>query len=171
MSRLNNKKLRWELRGKLKSKKEVFGKDDIVKVLLENRGIKTMKGRSNFFNPMHPKDISLEELEIDKVQVKKAVNRIKKAKLKGEKVIIYGDYDADGITGTAVLWETLDAIGISVLPYLPDRFSEGYGLNGESIKNLKENSSISTGPRVGVYCMLRMRPVSVLGYIRSFQKT
>jgi len=138
MSRLNNKKLRWEVKGKLKSKKEAFGKDDIIKVLLENRGIKTKRSGSEFFNPTHPKDISLEKLGINKAQVRKAVNRIKKAKLKGEKVIIYGDYDADGITGTATLWETLDAIGISVLPYLPDRFSEGYGLNGESIKNLKE---------------------------------
>lgn len=138
MNGLNNKKLRWELRGKLKSKKGALGKDDIVKVLLENRGIKTKEGKGEFFNPIHPKDISLKKLGIDKVQVKKAIKRIEKAQAKGEKVIIYGDYDADGITGTAALWETLDAIGISVLPYLPDRFSEGYGLNGESIEKLKE---------------------------------
>ena len=133
MNGLNNKKLRWELRGKLKSKKGALGKDDIVKVLLENRGIKTKEGKGEFFNPIHPKDISLKKLGIDKVQVKKAIKRIEKAQAKGEKVIIYGDYDADGITGTAALWETLDAIGISVLSYLPDRFSEGYGLNGECL--------------------------------------
>ncbi|MBX4205768.1 single-stranded-DNA-specific exonuclease RecJ, partial [Candidatus Microgenomates bacterium] len=85
-----------------------------------------------------PKEITLKDLEIDENQVKKTILRIKKAKEEKQKVIVYGDYDADGISSTAILWETLYGLGIDVVPYIPDRFSEGYGLNSESIKKLKK---------------------------------
>lgn len=115
---------------------EILGNDnkDIVKTLLKNRGIKDEK---EFFDPTDPAKISLKSLGISQSEVKKAIDRIRKAKTRGEKVIVYGDYDADGIDGTAILWETLHAIGLNVLPYIPERFSEGYGLNAESLKKLK----------------------------------
>ena len=89
---------------------------------------------------LHPKslNIPLKSLNINELEVKKAIKRIKQAKEKGEHVIVYGDYDADGIIGTATMWETLHALEIDVLPHIPDRFSEGYGLNLESVKNLKK---------------------------------
>ncbi|MFC1710212.1 single-stranded-DNA-specific exonuclease RecJ [Patescibacteria group bacterium] len=139
MSRMSNKNLKWEIKGKLKDKKDTLKVSDIVDTLLQNRKITTKKGKDEFFSPTHPNDLDVKELGINKLQVKKAITRIKKAKTNKEKVIVYGDYDADGITATAILWETLDAIGLSVLPYLPDRFTEGYGLNGDSIEKLKEN--------------------------------
>ncbi|OGM05821.1 single-stranded-DNA-specific exonuclease RecJ, partial [Candidatus Woesebacteria bacterium GWB1_43_5] len=49
----------------------------------------------------------------------------------------YGDYDADGICATAVLWEALYALGADITPYIPERFSEGYGLNAKSVQSLK----------------------------------
>lgn len=123
---------------------EVYGKrignsvQGIVKALLENRGIKTLKEKKEFFNPTKAEKLSLKSLEISEIEVRKAIKRIKIAKKKKEKVIVYGDYDADGICATAILWECLYSLGLNVLPYIPERFSEGYGLNTESIKKLKE---------------------------------
>jgi single-stranded-DNA-specific exonuclease len=115
---------------------EILGKDneDIVKTLLKNRGIKNAK---EFFDPTDPAKISIESLGIKKSDVKKAIERIKKAKKNRESVVVYGDYDADGITATAIMWEALHAFGLDVLPHIPDRFEEGYGLNSQSIENLK----------------------------------
>jgi single-stranded-DNA-specific exonuclease len=123
--------MRWEVL----HKSPITSHQSLIDVLLKNRGIKNKK---EFFNPTDPMKISLKSLEIKKTEVKIAIDRIKKAKKSGEHVIIYGDYDADGITGTAVMWETLHDLGIFVLPHIPERFSEGYGLNLESVKKLKK---------------------------------
>lgn len=118
---------------------------DIIETLLKNRGIKTEKAKKEFFNPVDPMKISLKSLGIKEFEIKKAINRIKKAKKNSEHVIIYGDYDADGISGTATMWETLHGLGIFVLPHIPERFSEGYGLNLESVKKLKKDD-----PKLGL---------------------
>ena len=123
--------MKWEVLAKLQSK-------NIINTLLKNRGIKTLKEKKEFFNPTKAEKLSLKSLEISEIEVRKAIKRIKEAKRKKEKVIVYGDYDADGICATAILWECLYKLGLNVLPYIPERFSEGYGLNIESIKKLKE---------------------------------
>ena len=125
---------RWEILSRSKGK-------NIADILLFNRGIKTDKQKKEFFHPTHPKDLTLKEVEIKKSEVEKALNRIKKAKKSGEKVIIYGDYDADGITATAILWETLSTAGLDVSPYIPERFTEGYGFNTDTISKLKSQNS------------------------------
>jgi single-stranded-DNA-specific exonuclease len=130
---MTNQEKRWEILIKKSPKSE----EEIIDGLLKNRGIKTSKQKEEFFNPADPMKISLKSIGIKEIEVKKAIDRIKKAKKSGEHVIIYGDYDADGITGTAALWETLHELGIFVLPHIPERFSEGYGLNADSIKKLK----------------------------------
>ena len=122
--------MKWEILGKSST--------SIVDTLLKNRGIKTKKQKEEFFNPVLPDKIELKALGISKPEITKAIKRITLAKKNKEKVIVYGDYDADGICGTAILWETLYSLGLNVLPYIPERFSEGYGLNAESIKKLKE---------------------------------
>src|SRR3989344_637366 len=144
---MNNQTKKWEVIGKLKVNNPLRGKSeklkvaDIIDVLLKNRGIKSAKEKKEFFNPTHPEKISLKALGISPLEVSKAIKRIKEAKKTGEKVIVYGDYDADGICGTAIMWETLNALGLNVLPYIPERFSEGYGLNAESIRKLKTEDS------------------------------
>lgn len=110
----------------------------IVDVLLKNRGVKTEEEKSEFFNPPSPMKISLKSLGISKAEINKAIQRIRKAKENGEHVVVYGDYDADGITGTAIMWEVLHEAGIFALPHIPERFSEGYGLNLESVAGLKK---------------------------------
>lgn len=129
---------KWEIVNHLKIKGEKFKVTDIVDILLENRGIKTEKDKNKFFNPTTPTELTLKELGIDSKEVSKAIKRIEKAFKDKEKVMIYSDYDADGICAGAILWEALYSISKDVLPYVPERFSEGYGVNSESIRKLKE---------------------------------
>ena len=68
--------------------------------------------------------------------MKKAVDRIKKAIKASEKIIIYGDYDADGITSITVLKSFLKDIGVEADHYIPNRLEEGYGLNIPAIEEI-----------------------------------
>ncbi len=109
--------------------------EKILAILLENRGLKTKLERQRFLSPKLS-EVTVENVKIDKRDLKKAVERIKKA-VKGKKqIIIFGDYDVDGICGSAILWEVLNDIGAKVLPYIPSRFEEGYGLSIKGIDNL-----------------------------------
>jgi len=67
--------------------------------------------------------------------VKEAVERIMQAKEGEETVIVYGDYDADGVTATTVLTSALSEMGINCIPYVPER-ADGYGLNNDTIDKL-----------------------------------
>lgn len=111
--------------------------EEIVDVLLKNRGLKTKKQREEFFKPTHPEKLSVKSLGISEAHLKKAIDRIKKAIKKKEQIIIYGDYDADGICATAILWETLYSLTNKVRPYIPNRFEEGYGINAVSVEKIK----------------------------------
>lgn len=137
---MNNQK-KWEVL----HKSRVINTDSLVGILLKNRGVKTTKERREFLSPTDPMEISTKSIGIKGSEVKKAIDRIRLAKTRGEHVIIYGDYDADGITGTATMWETLHSLGIFVLPHIPERFSEGYGLNLDSVTKLKKED-----PKLGL---------------------
>ncbi|HSJ59194.1 MAG TPA: single-stranded-DNA-specific exonuclease RecJ [Anaerolineae bacterium] len=65
-----------------------------------------------------------------------AVARIRRAILNGELVAVYGDFDTDGVTATALLVEALTAAGACAMPYIPHRVDEGYGLNLEALRHL-----------------------------------
>ena len=124
------KKKEWEITN--------TSKKDVIDILLTNRGLKTKSEKQAFLIPVHPTDIKLKDLGISSLEVTKAIKRIKLAKKNQEEVIIYGDYDADGVTATAIIWEALNKFGLHVLPYIPDRFKEGYGINTKSVTKLKE---------------------------------
>ncbi|RME35257.1 MAG: single-stranded-DNA-specific exonuclease RecJ, partial [Thermoflexia bacterium] len=66
----------------------------------------------------------------------RAVNRIRRAIRQGEPIAVYGDFDADGVTATALLVRTLRALGANVRPYIPHRVQEGYGLNQRAVRKL-----------------------------------
>src|SRR5262249_41068192 len=66
----------------------------------------------------------------------KAVGRIRAAIKKSEPVVVYGDFDADGVTSTTLLVSVLSALGANVRPYIPHRVDEGYGLNDEALRKL-----------------------------------
>ncbi len=84
--------------------------------------------RNNFHDPFLMPDME------------KAVERIIKAINNKEKVIIYGDYDADGITSITVLKKFLEDVGLNADYYIPNRLNEGYGLNNNAIQKIVENN-------------------------------
>lgn len=126
----------WKLINKKKTREDDI--QEIVNMLLDNRGLKTESERKEFIEPKHPKDIRVDDFGINGKSIKKVIVRVAKALKNGEELVVYGDYDADGICGTAILWETLNEIGLKVSPYIPERFSEGYGLNSKSVAKIKE---------------------------------
>jgi single-stranded-DNA-specific exonuclease len=70
-----------------------------------------------------------------------AVERIRLAIERSERVVVYGDYDIDGITASAVLIECLNATGLEVSSYIPDRFEEGYGINQAALEQLQREGA------------------------------
>lgn len=112
--------------------------DEVSDILLRNRGITTQIDKDVYFSPKHPLDIQPEELGIDTKALTKATLRIMKAIENDETIIVYGDYDADGVCATAILWKTIYRYTKNVIPFMPDRFIDGYGLHPESVKKLKE---------------------------------
>lgn len=138
---------KWEILGKgsIGNRKVDESRKGIIKILLENRGIKTKAQEKEFFNPTHPDKLTPKDFGIDPSELKKAVARIKKAKQTGERVIVWGDYDADGICGAAVLWEALYYSGVNALPFIPERRLEGYGLNVARMKQMKVDD-----PKIGL---------------------
>lgn len=111
---------------------------EIIKILLENRGLKTKKQQQEFLNPKDPYKLTTKEVGVSPVQITKAVKRIKKAIKKKEKVIVYGDYDTDGVCATAIIWEVLHGLGANVMPFIPTR-EEGYGMKVERIEEFAKD--------------------------------
>lgn len=79
--------------------------------------------------------------DINLIDIDKATTRIEKAIKYSEKVCIYGDYDADGVTSTAMLYTYLRKRGANVFYYIPDRTNEGYGLNIDAINKIHEKGT------------------------------
>jgi len=107
----------------------------ILAQILANRGIASVGQAEEFLN------VRLEHL-LDPFsfrQMSKAVERIKEAKSKKEKTLIFGDYDVDGITSVALLKDSLRRMGLAVLHYMPHRIKEGYGLTKNILQIAKEN--------------------------------
>ncbi len=102
-----------------------------LRQLLFNRGYATEAAARAFLNP--PPAFDGYPLDTES-----AVDRILHALRHQQKVIVYGDYDVDGVTATALLVEAFQALGMQVESYIPNRFEEGYGLNEEALRELKE---------------------------------
>lgn len=99
--------------------------DDLVEQLLHNRGVQTEQDKEKFFNPKlsdFAKDLNIAGID-------QGVKRIKKAITNNELIVVHGDYDVDGICGAAILYLGLTSAGAKVLPYIPHREKEGYGLS------------------------------------------
>ena len=111
-----------------------LGIPQILAKALINRGITTEEEAKVFLEPTRY-DFWDPFLMPD---MEKAVDRIIKAINNNEKVVVYGDYDVDGITSTTVLKKFLKERGLDVGVYIPNRLEEGYGLNKEAIKKITE---------------------------------
>jgi len=124
----------WKILYQVKEKGQKQRLEEIIRALLKHRSITTKQQRKDFFDPQNPYKVILKETGIKAGEVKKAVSRIKKAIKNKELIVVYGDYDADGICATAVLWETLHKLGAKAFPFIPLREEHGYGLKEEGIK-------------------------------------
>lgn len=128
-------KKKWRVLPKITDEfiKEFPDMNPIVLQLLKNRKIVTQASIDEFFNADYIDDVHDPYLLID---MKKAVNRVYKALENNEKVLVYGDYDADGVTSSVLLVEVLESIGIRAEVYIPQREKEGYGLNMSSVQEI-----------------------------------
>lgn len=107
---------------------------EIVDLILSKRKIKDKK---NFLNP--PSPLNLKLINFSKSYHKsfqKVIELLKQIKEKKQMIVVYTDYDADGITGGAILWETLYLLGFKTMPYVPHRKNEGYGFSTLGIDNV-----------------------------------
>ncbi len=102
-----------------------------------NRGMKTPEEISYFLNP-HISQIS-DPFDIQGMSV--AVDRIMAASIKGEKVLVHGDYDVDGLSATAIVLKALKILGIDCHYFIPNRMEHGYGFNLSSVKNAKQTGA------------------------------
>ena len=117
---------------KVRELKEKYKINSLLAAILVNRGITDEEKirkfleptRQDFYNPYLMKDMEI------------AVNRIINAIKSQEKVIIYGDYDVDGITSITVLKKFLKDVGLEVSYYIPNRLDEGYGLNKNAVEKI-----------------------------------
>jgi single-stranded-DNA-specific exonuclease len=120
-----------------------------IQSILYNRGIKSLKKAEEFFDLDYEKGINDPFLLPD---MKKAIKRTLQALKDKEKIAIYGDYDADGVTSTVIIKKLFKELKTKVVVYIPDRLKEGYGLNVKAIKYLKKKGvslviTVDTGIR------------------------
>ena len=99
--------------------------DPVIAQLLINRGIESLEEADRFLysglDKLHDPFL-LKDMD-------KTLSRIRAAREKGEKVLVFGDYDVDGVTSTAILYNYLHALGVDVVTHIPHRMHDGYGLN------------------------------------------
>jgi len=105
--------------------------------VLINRGITDSQTGTIFLRPKLTHLIDPQQMP----GVEAAVRRLKQAIKNREKITLYGDYDVDGITGVAILWQILKLLGADVDYYIPHRIDEGYGLNAEAVRSLAESGT------------------------------
>ena len=120
------------LQGSLSSRLQI---SPLLAQILVNRGHTDVGSVKDFLKP----ELAALSDPMILPDMEKAASRINDAICKGEKIVIYGDYDVDGISGTALMFRCLDIVYANVSYYIPERLEEGYGLNTEAIKKFAEN--------------------------------
>ena len=144
---------RWQVAPAIphKLQRETAHRSQIIVQVLYNRGIARSQEIEAFLDRRYLKKtdpLLLPDMD-------KAVARIRQAIDDDEMVVVYGDFDADGVTATVLLVEALRGLGMSrrqAQPYIPDRVDEGYGLNSEALQSLKEKGA---GLVITVDCGIR----------------
>jgi single-stranded-DNA-specific exonuclease len=120
----------------------------IIAQLLFNRGYATAAQAQTFLNG----DLEFDDGPFQIQGLAETVDRLRRAIAAQELIAVYGDYDTDGVTASALLMQVLTALGAQVRPYIPRREDEGYGLNDNALTELKEGG---VGLVVTVDCGIR----------------
>lgn len=128
----------WQLKSLPENQSVVLsGYSPVMARLLVERGLSATQDLNDFFAPgIFSADYFSRFDPYLFADMAKAVDLIIAHIKQGDSLMVYGDYDADGITATAILWETLVLLKAKVDYYLPDRVSEGYGLNKEAVEKI-----------------------------------
>ncbi|MEK7629671.1 MAG: single-stranded-DNA-specific exonuclease RecJ [Patescibacteria group bacterium] len=110
----------------------------IVKSLLFERGLNTLEKIESFFNPKYDRDLHDPFLLKD---MDKACERVKRATGQKQKIVIYSDYDVDGVCSATVLGEYFKSINYPIEVYMPDRQKEGHGVNQTALELIVTNGA------------------------------
>ena len=133
----------------------------LIKRLLISRGIESEDDIAEFINPLEMKLTQPDAF----VDVPKSVERIALAIENHEKIVIYGDFDADGVTSTSLLYKTLSFLGANVSYFIPDREKEGHGFDTKAIVKLM--SALKPKLIISVDCGISN--VDEINFINSFK--
>jgi single-stranded-DNA-specific exonuclease len=141
---------RWEVAEPLppQADQELIGYPPILRQILYNREYRTHEQARIFLEAQSPPDCDPNNI----LNLPLAVERISHAIQNRERIVVYGDYDADGVTATALLVLALKSLGAEVREYIPNRFDEGYGLNLDALQTI---SSEGGGLIITVDCGIR----------------
>ena len=111
------------------------GLSEMVTKILVQRGIETIEQAETFLRPrledLHDPDTML--------NMEKAVTRLNQAILKHERIMVYGDYDVDGTTSVAMVSSFLEGLDVQIVPYIPMRYQEGYGVSKEGVDRARKS--------------------------------
>ena len=133
--------MRWVMKKNNPYWKKKLTSEYFLKGLLWNRGIKKASHVDGFLNPPSLDQVDVGKTGIDEKEINKAEKRIKQAISENERILIYGDYDVDGFCSTALLWEGLHFADAKVIPHIPNRHKDGYGLNASRVFEIKKKFS------------------------------
>ncbi len=151
---------RWVLRNPKASLERIADYPEIVGTVLAARGITTRKDAERFYRseniPRHDPFLLPDIL--------KGLQRLDEAILHAETIALFGDFDVDGVTSIAVLKIGLERLGAKLITYLPDRFSEGYGLNQNALHQLaKQGASVLITADCGTSSIEEIKVANKLG--------
>ena len=147
-------------------KEWIFNKYDgqeksLIKRLLHSRGIVKEEDINEFLNPLemkltHPKAFC---------DMEKCVERLSFAIDNGEKIVIHGDFDADGVTSTSLLYRTFKYLGADVNYFIPDREKEGHGFDTKALVQVMTKIK----PKIIISCDCGISDVDAVNFLNSFK--
>lgn len=117
----------------IESRLSQAGYPTLIAQVLFNRGMIEPEAAQRFLDG----ELQAPDAPAGLLGMEAALDRIKHAMLRGERIVVYGDYDSDGVTATALTVQVLRALGAEVERYIPDREEEGYGLNADALRKIK----------------------------------
>lgn len=142
-------------------KEDKSNEKSLVRRLLFSRGIKTEEEIRAFLNPLETPLTSPNVF----TDMGKTVERLSKAIDNNEKIVIYGDFDADGVTSTSLLYKTFKFLGADVNYFIPDRDKEGHGFDTKALVKLMT----SVKPKVIISVDCGISDVEAVDFINSFK--
>lgn len=145
----------WRLRDEKSTEKS------LVKRLLISRGIKTEEDMKEFLHPLEIQPLKPEVF----TDMNKTVQRLSQAIDNNEKIVIYGDFDADGVTSTSLLYRTFKFLGADVNYFIPDRDKEGHGFDTKALVKLMT----TVKPKVIISVDCGISDVEAVNFINSFK--